>query len=321
MLDVVVWVFVLVASMFMLAKSSDYFTDAAETIGVHFRLPPFIIGVTIVAIGTSLPELVSSLIAVFKGSSEIVIGNVVGSNIANIFLVLGIAAIVARKLRISFELIHVDLPLLMASAFLLTILIWDGVFTFPEAIVCIIGLIIYITYTVRSEKAHEDKEIRKEMKSDLKTRKRRLGWTAWLMLVISAVFIYFGADFAIESVIRLSSMLNIGKEIIAASAIALGTSLPELAVSISAARKGKPEIAVGNVLGSKIFNTFAVMGIPALFATLAIPSTILTFSLPVMLFATMLYFFVTQDKEISRWEGWMLLLFYFVFIGKLLGFF
>ena len=102
-------------------------------------------------------------------------------------------------------------------------------------------------------------------------------------------------------------------------AVALGTSLPELAVSINAAKKGRSEIAVGNILGSNIFNTFAVMGIPALFGSLIISRSLITFALPVMIMATLLYFFITQDKEINLWEGWLLLAFYVLFIGKLIN--
>ena len=112
---------------------------------------------------------------------------------------------------------------------------------------------------------------------------------------------------------------NIGKEIIAITAVALGTSLPELFVSIQAARKGKPEIAVGNILGSNIFNTFAVMGVPGLFGALVIPQSILFLGLPIMIMATIIYFFMTQDKQITQWEGWMLLLFYVLFVGKQFG--
>ncbi|MFC1741621.1 calcium/sodium antiporter [Nanoarchaeota archaeon] len=320
MIELLIWLGVLILSIAVLVKASDYFTDSAEEIGFYFKLPAFIVGVTIVAIGTSLPELAASLAAVFKGSTEIVIGNVVGSNITNIFLVLGISAIVAKNLKITYELIHVDLPLLIASAFLLTITVWDGNFTWPEALLCLAGLFIYIMYTIRSGRKHEDKEIKKEMKADLK-KKHKLGWKIWAVLIVSGAFIYLGAEFTIQSVLKLSTMFNIGTEIIAASAVALGTSLPELAVSFTAAKKGKPEIAVGNILGSNIFNTFAVMGIPALFATLTVPKSILTFSLPVMLFATFMYFFITQDRQITKWEGWTLILFYIAFIGKLFGLF
>lgn len=153
------------------------------------------------------------------------------------------------------------------------------------------------------------------MKEELKKR-RKLDWKTLTILIVSAFFIYLGAEYTIESVIKLSKILNIGKEIIAISAVALGTSLPELMVTVSAARKGKPEIAVGNVLGSNIFNALAVMGMPAFFGTLIIPHSILTFGLPMMLVATLLYFFMTQDKEITKWEGWMLIIFYVFFIGK-----
>ncbi|MCH8003971.1 MAG: calcium/sodium antiporter [Nanoarchaeota archaeon] len=320
MLEMLIWIAVFVASLFVLIKASGYFTDSAEKIGIFFGLPAFIVGVTIVAIGTSLPELISSIFAVLKNSSEIVVGNVVGSNITNILLILALAAIIGKKLKITFELIHVDLPILVGSAFLFAAMIWDGVFTLPEALLSIVGIIIYFLYTVNSEREHKDAEIKKEMKEELR-KKKKLDIKTIAILVVSAVFIFIGAKYTIESVIKLSEIFNLGKEIIAVSAVALGTSLPELAVSITAVRKGKPEIAVGNVLGSNIFNTFVVMGVPAFFGALIIPQSILTFGLPMMLIATLLFFFITQEKEITKWEGYLLLLFYVFFIGKLFSLF
>ena len=319
MIDLLLWIGLFIVSLVVLIKASGYFTDSAEKIGIFFGIPAFIVGVTIVSIGTSLPELVSSIFAVLRNSPEIVAGNVVGSNIANILLVLGIAAIVGKKLKITYELRHVDMPFLVGSAFLLMVTIWDGLFTLPEALLCIATLIVYLLYTINTEKKHKDVEIKKEMKGELK--KKKLEWKIYIILLLSGFFIYIGAKYTVESVIKLSGMLNIGTEIIAVSAVALGTSLPELMVTIVAARKGKPEIAVGNILGSNIFNTFAVMGIPALIGTLVIPSTILTFGLPIMLIATLLFFFVTLEKEITNWEGWMLLIFYVFFIGKLFNLF
>ncbi|ODS35692.1 conjugal transfer protein TraR [Candidatus Altiarchaeales archaeon WOR_SM1_SCG] len=315
------WSAVFIVSLSVLIKASDSFTDAAERIGLTFGIPAFIVGVTIVSVGTSLPELISSIFAVLRDSSEIVVGNVVGSNIANIFLILGIAAIFGKKLKVTYELVHVDLPILVGSAFLFAIAIWDGVFNLIEALLFIAGLVIYLSYIISTEKHHRDVEIRKEMKEKLQKRKIESEQRNLSILVVSALFIYVGANYIVESVINLSEILNIGKEIIAASVIALGTSLPELMVSVTAARKGKPEIAVGNVLGSNIFNTFAVMGIPALIGTLIIPESILTFGLPVMLMATLLYFFMAQDREITKWEGYLLLIFYIFFIGKLFEFF
>jgi len=318
MVSLVFFIILFLVSLFILIKSADYFTKTAEKIGIYFGIPAFLVGVTIVSIGTSLPELVSSIFAVIRGSSEMVIGNVLGSNIANIFLVLGLAAIIGRKLVLTYEISHVDLPLLMSSAFLLALTIWDGVFTLFDAALCLGGLVIYGSYTIATERKHHSIEAKKEMQGEL--RKKKLKISTWIILFISAFFIYLGAKFTVESVIEISSLLNIGKDIVAATAIALGTSLPELAVTINAARTNKPEIAVGNILGSNIFNTFAVMGIPALFGTLIIPDLMIKFVLPIMLIGTLLFFFMTQQKKMTKWEGAMLLLFYLFFIVKLFGF-
>jgi cation:H+ antiporter len=312
MLPLFVWGIIFVISLFVLVKAAGYFTDSAEKIGLYFGLSDFIVGVTIVAFGTSLPEIISSIFAVLGNSSEIVIGNVLGSNITNIFLVIGLAAIIGGKLKIIYEIIHIDLPLLMGSAFFLTATIWDGVFTLPEAILCLAGTVVYFLHALSTKKKSAGIETEQELK------RRNIERKTIIILFISAFFIFLGGKYTIESVIKLSEILNISKDIIAASAIALGTSLPELVVTITAARKGKPEIAIGNVLGSNIFNALAVMGIPALIGTLTIPQNILTFALPMMLIASLLFFFMSQDKEITRWEGWLLLIFYAFYIGKLL---
>jgi len=315
MLPLIIWIIIFIASLFILIKAASYFTDSAEKIGIHFGIPAFIVGVTIVSIGTSLPELITSIIAVLQGASKIVIGNVIGSNITNIFLVLGITAIVGKRLNITYEIIKIDLPLLIGSTFLLTVCVWDGNFTFVEALLCIIGFIIYILYTINVEKRHKDKEIKKELKKELK--KKKLESQTWLILIVSAVLIYIGSKFTVDSVINISKILNIGTEIIAVSAVSLGTSLPELIVSLTAAMKGNPEMAIGNIIGSNIFNGLAVLGIAGLFGTLIIPSEIITFALPMMIIAAFLFVFMTLGKEVSRWEGWFLIIFYVFFIGKL----
>jgi cation:H+ antiporter len=312
-MELLTWSVVFIISLFVLIKASDFFTESAEKIGLHFGVPAFIVGVTIVAFGTSLPEIITSIISVLKDSSEIVVGNVVGSNIANIFLVFGLTAIIARKMTIAHDIIKVDLPFLAGSALLLAASIWDGEFNRFEAVLCLAGLGIYLLYSINSKDKHEDEELEKE--------KKQFPWKAGVMLVISGGFIYLGASFTIEAIIRLSDLLNLGKEVIAVSAVAFGTSLPELVVTISAVRKNKPELAVGNVLGSNIFNAFAVMGIPALIGPLAIPASIITFSLPMMLIATVLFILMMQDRKIANWEGWLLLLFYVFFIVRLFGIF
>ncbi len=314
--ELIVWVIVFAVSLYVLIRASSFFTDSAEHIGLFFGIPPFIIGVTIVAVGTSLPEIISSIFAVLGDASEIVIGNVIGSNVANIFLVLGLVVVVSKKIYIKYEIVHVDLPLLLGSALLLTVMVMDGTFSLPEAFICLAGLAVYLFHALtarrRSKGGGEDG-------AGTKRENGRLHPKHVLILIISAAFIYFGAKYTIDSVIKLSEFLHIGKEVIAASVVAVGTSLPEMTVSIIAARRGKPEIAIGNILGSNIFNVFAVMGIPALFGTLTIPQNIISFGLPMVLVATFLFVFMTQDREVRTSEGCLLLIFYAFFIGKIFG--
>lgn len=311
----VFWIVIFVISLCFLIRASAYFTRAAERIGLAFGIPDFVVGVTIVAIGTSLPELIASIFAVIQNSSEIVIGNVVGSNITNIFLVVGVTAISAKKLKITYELIHIDLPFLMGTALFLTITVWDGRFSFFEALLCLLGLVVYFLHAMTG--ANKAGRVRIGHKVGKSMEKKRIKAKTLIVLIISAFFIYLGGRYTIEAVIQLSKIMTVGKEVIAASAVAFGTSLPELVVSITAARRGRPEIAVGNVLGSNIFNALAVMGIPALIGSLVIPQPIITFGLPMMVIASLLFFFMTQDKEITQWEGWLLLIFYIFYIAGL----
>ena len=310
MLNTLIWIAVFIVSLSVLIKASDYFTSSAEKIGIFFGIPAFIIGSTIVAFGTSLPELVTSVVAVIKNSSEIVAGNVVGSNIANIFLVLGLVAIINKRITIHFNIIHIDLPFLIGSSFLLALSIWDGLFGRFDTLLFLSALTVFIWYTMtKREKKKEDPEEAVKNKGII--------IKALIILAVSCLFIYLGAKYTIEAVIKLAEVFNVNKEIIAVSAVALGTSLPEVMVSLSAARKGNAEMAVGNILGSNIFNSFAVMGISALFGPLVIPASILTFALPVMVIATILFYVICHDNKVSLWEGWMLIIFYVFFIGKL----
>ncbi len=303
------WIVVFVVSILALVKAAQLFTGAAERVGRYFGMPSFIVGVTIVAFGTSLPELLSSIYAVSAGSSEIVIGNVLGSNISNVFLVLGISAILAGRMETVYNLVHVDLPFLAGSAVLLAVTTWDGHFTLPEAFLCLGALVVYMLYAVATANEEGSAGPGEPAKS--------LDRNTILVLLGSVVLLYFGARYTVEALLKLSEFMHIGAEIIAASAVAIGTSLPELVVSVTASRQGNQGMVIGNVLGSNIFNALGVMAIPRLFGDLALPKSMLEFSLPMMLVATVLYLLITQDKQITKWEGWLLILFYVLFIGKL----
>jgi cation:H+ antiporter len=319
----ILWIGAFVISLGVLLFASERFIHAVEKIGIAYGIPSFILGVTIVAAGTSLPELVSSIIAVVEGHSEIVIGNVVGSNISNIFLILGIVAIYAGRIKLNFDILNVDLPLLVGSSFLMVFFVWDLQFSYFEAILSLVGLVIFLYYALSTES--ESHTINRGLieVQHIKEEKPKVGFLQWAIVLISGFFIYLGADYTVESIVKLSGIFGIAENVIALSAVALGTSLPELIVSIMAARKGNPELAIGNILGSNIFNALAVMGIPAIVSLiingegLVIPPGILTFSLPLMVAATLIYFFIAQNNKISKWEGFLLLLFYVYYIGQL----
>jgi cation:H+ antiporter len=310
MWDLIFWIGIFVVSLLVLLKASQYFTIAAEKIGRMLGVSHFVIGMTIVAVGTSLPELISSIIAVLEDSSEIVAGNVLGSNIANIFLILGIAAIVSQRFKITYNLLPVDLPILMTSAFFLAAAIWDGTFTFGEAILFVACFIIFLVYTAKDGKFNRKKPKKEAGKLPFEIK-------PVLMIFLSGIFVYLGAKYTIESVIRISEFLHVGTEIIAISAVAVGTSLPELAVTISAVKRKNAEMVVGNILGSNVFNSFAVMGIPGLLTNLKVPESLTHFALPVMLAASILFLVVIVDKQVSKWEGWMFFIFYGFFLGKI----
>jgi cation:H+ antiporter len=262
---------------------------------------------------------VSSIFAVVEGSPEIVVGNAVGSNVTNIFLVLGLAAILGGRLFVRRDIVKVDLPMLASSAALLGLTALDGTISRIDGVLLFAGAIIYAVYGLRISRpsAAAQAEIEASVVEDIKVERSRLRPLVLLKLIGGVAVLYFAAEYTIKSVIELSTLLGVGADVIAISAVALGTSLPELVVSVVAARRGKLEIAIGNVLGSNIFNSFAVVGIPALIAPLPVTNLVLMVGLPFMGVGTVLYFFMAQDREVTRWEGMPLVLFYILFLGKL----
>ena len=301
---ILLWVGIFIVSLIALLKASDWFVDASEKIGLSLGISPFVIGVTIVAFGTSLPELASSVVAVVSGDSQIVVGNVIGSNVANICLVLGVVAIVSGTIKMDFSVLDIDVPVLVASAILLWTFTNDGSISMLDGGLLIAMLVVFLINSFRSHGAEEGVET-------------QAGKRAYLILILGAVGVYFGAKYIVESIQHLSEEMGIASGVIAASAVALGTSLPEVIVSVAAARKGKPGMAVGNVVGSNIFNSFGVMGVPALFGTIEVPAEQIEFTLPYMIGITVLFAFMAAANNVSRWEGVMLVGLYLIFVIEL----
>jgi cation:H+ antiporter len=313
-------IIIFAVALFFLIKSANYFVVYSEKLGLSLGVPQFIIGLTIISMGTSLPELVTSIFSIAKGEAGFVSGNVIGSNIANILLVVGITSIIAKRVEVKRSIIRLDLPLLVGSGAILVLTMRDGVFNFTEALLSIIGFIIYILYNISQHKENLEEKERKLLKFMKVEKKPPLKWYYFLFITLSAVALYISAGFTIDSVIELASFLNIDTAIIAITAVAIGTSLPELLVSISAAKKGNFDMALGNILGSNIFNGFMVMGVAGLIAPLPIPDSVLNIGIPFFIIATVFLVFSGIERKFYNFEGALYLILYVLFIGQLFNF-
>ena len=325
----IIWIIVFIVSLAVLVKSAGWLLSGAERIGLAIGLSPFIVGVTIVGLGTSLPELISSFIAVFEGVPEIVVANAVGSNIANILLVVGLSTVIGRRLVVTKNLIDLDLPLLAIGTTLMIGVAWDREVTFLESAILLITYGVYFAYTILHRddvKTEEDTElavfIKKNSAYISKISKKiaeipKIALRDFGLLAAGAIGLFLGAKYLVESVINLSDMFNIGAGVIAITAIAIGTSLPELIVSIRAAVQRKSEIALGNIFGSNLFNMLVVIGLPGLFTTLPLDEKTFSIGLPVMAAATLLFVVSGISRRIHMWEGAFYLILYVFFIGKL----
>jgi len=320
---------VFVVALAVLLASADAFVDAVADVGLALGVSPFVLGATVVAGGTSIPELVAGTLAVARGASPIVVGSVVGSNVANICLVLGLSAVVARRIDVQRELVRVDLPLLIASAVFLAVTTWDGTFAWYEGALGLVGVAVYAHFAV-SDRARLEGVAEELVEEHGETDDRPVaGETttveatsdagsldAWTLVRIagSLSLVLVAADQLVNAVLGVAASLGVSTALVALTAVSVGSSFPEIAVSVTAVRHGDVELSVGNVLGSNIVNAFAVMGVASLAGPITVPVGVRTYALPVMLLVTVLYYFVTQNRQITRWEGAVVLVLYAAFL-------
>lgn len=330
---VIFWIIIFIVSLGALVKGADWLIASAEKIGLAFGLSPFIVGVTIVGVGTSFPELISSFVAVFKDVPDVVAANAIGSNIANILLIVGVSAVIGRRLIVTKSLIDLDLPLLAISTVLLLGIVWDKQITFGESILMLVTYGVYLLYTVLHKDTEDSGEIaeflpsRQERRKHIAAHKKeeftrpKLVTKDFILLVIGILGLVFGAKYLIDALVNLSAMLNIATGVIAITAVAVGTSLPELLVSAKAALQKKSEIALGNIFGSNVFNALVVIGLPGLFRVLPVDNQIFTIGVPTMALATLLFVISGISRRIHMWEGAFYLLVYVLFVAKLFNWF
>ncbi len=329
------WILIFILSLILLVKGADWFVESSEKIALALKISPFIVGVTIVAVGTSFPELASSIAAVLKGETAIVVATVVGSNIANILLIVGLSAIAARILVVRRSLIDLDAPLLVSSVILFSFIIWDGEVVFWEGVLLSLGFLTYFLYTLfqrreevitpelveilpegitikilpsRVERRRE--KIKKEETEKIKTE-------TILFLVLGILGLIVGSNYAIESMAKIGNFFKIPSSLIAALALAIGTSLPETLVSVRAALKKKYEMALGNIFGSNVFNLLLIPGVCALIQPLVVDSLVISVCLPFLLLTTFIFVISGISRRIYIWEGMMYCLIYLLFVLKL----
>jgi cation:H+ antiporter len=310
-------VIIFILALFLLLVAANYFTLSAEKIGLALKLSPFFVGVVIVALGTSLPEMVSSILSMVQGHSEIVSGNIIGANVSNLFLILGITTLVSkRSIKLGEEYIFIDLHFMLGGILMATYFMWDGFVSWGEGVFLLIGCAVYQIHFLHSEKPDVMRAEEMILSLDKKVKPE---WKTIAVLVLSGLGVFLGAKYTVESIVEIAEYLNVSKSIISITALSLGTTLPELSVSITAVRRGNPQIAIGNILGSCIFNTFSVLGVSSMLGTIVVPASHKEFLLLTLLTAGLFFYLVSQDKKISMWEGMLFLLFYMIFIYEIVG--
>jgi cation:H+ antiporter len=310
------WAGIFIISLLVLLKGADWLVKNAEKIGLHFGLSPFIVGVFIIGIGTSMPELVSSIVASLKGVTEIVVATAVGSNISNILLVVGLAAVLSTNIVVKKNLIYLDIPLLITSTIIFLVVAIDGKITIGESVFLILAYVIYISYSFLYR---DGVDIEDKLTPDERLKRPPVSINDYFYLVLGVIAIALGANYLIESTVKMSEITNIGVSIISMFAIALGTSLPELLVTVRAAILKKAELATGNIFGSNFFNILVIVGFPGLFNELTLSGETLIIGLPFLVGATVVFMVSGISNKFHRWDGAMYLMLYILFVSKVFG--
>jgi len=288
----------------LLLLGTDSFLKGASGVALRYGISPFVIGLTIVGFGTSAPELTVNMLAAWRGSYDIALGNVVGSNIANIGLILGCAALVA-PLVVECRLLRVEAPLLIGVSVLTWALCLNGVLGRGDGLLLLAGFVWLMWYIFRNAKA-EPASVQLEMAEIAETRpglKRNL-----TRLIIGLAVLVYGANEMVEAAVVMARMWGMSELLIGLTVVAIGTSLPELASSVMAAWRGQTDVAMGNVIGSNLFNLLLILGLTATIHPLPVPNSLLLIELPAMIaIAVLLYFMLRIDLKVDRREGVVLL--------------
>lgn len=301
----------LVLGFVMLIKGADWFVDGAAGIAARFGIPQLVIGLTIVAMGTSAPEAAVSITAAMGGNAGITIGNVIGSNILNVLLILGVTAAITT-VAVQKSTVKIEMPFMHIITIVLAVLgLTGGEIVLWEGVVLWAFFLVYLGYLFKMAKNGTDEEEEEEMLPL---------WKQILMLIIGVVCIVVGSDLTVDNATILAEAFGMDDRLIGLTIVAFGTSLPELVTSITAAKKGKADIAIGNIVGSNIFNILFVVGTTALITPVAFKTKFLIDSAVALAAGLLLWFGVMKEQKLKRPVGMIMLAAYTVyFLYLLLG--
>lgn len=299
----ILWNLLMLALGFvLLVKGADWFVDGAAGIANKFKIPQLIIGLTIVAMGTSAPEAAVSISAALKGSAEITIGNIVGSNILNILIILGLTAVIT-PVAVAKSTIRVDIPFMLAISILLLVQGLDGSVTLLDGIVLLVVFAGYLTYLVINARKNPEQLEEERIKN-------QSIWMCLLWTAIGLVAIILGSNFSVDAASNIARILGLSERFIGLTIVALGTSLPELVTSVMAARKGNADIAIGNIVGSNIFNILFVVGLSSVIVSVPFASAFIVDMIVAVGAGVLLWIFSLHKKKLIPIHGVVFLLAY-----------
>ena len=300
---------IIVIGVVCVLKGADFLTEGAAALARRVNIPEIVIGLTIVAAGTSAPELFVSLVSALKGTPDLAVGNVVGSNTMNCMLIVGCAAMVA-PMTISRSTVKKDIPFAVGASVVLMLLALNGFLGRFDGIVLLAGFVSFMVYSLRQAKNGQGDAPTEE--------KQQNPWLSLLFIVLGLVGLVIGSNLFVDHASNLALALGISEGVVGLTVVAGGTSLPELATSVVAARKGQSAIAIGNVIGSNVFNILLILGLTATISPLQIEG-ITTIDMAVMLISVALvWLFSFTRYTVERWEGAALVGGYLVYLAWLI---
>lgn len=318
-MEIILQIALLIIGFIVLIKGADWLVSGASSIATNFKISKVLIGLTVVAFGTSAPELAVSISSLASGSTDMLLGNVIGSNIINILLLVGVAALI-YPIKVSKDTVKKEIPILLLISTALVVLFLDtslangaiNEITRGDAIICLLFFCIFLYYLIVMARRNREAKSQKTEEP-----KYKLGKSS-LITIVGLAGLVLGSQLVVNSASFIASAMGVSERIIALTVIAIGTSLPELVTTIVAARRKETDLIVGNIIGSNIFNICIVMGLPvAIFGTIT-PDSFQAIDLFMLVFSSVLLFLLTRrDHEISRLNGLLMLaifMFYYGFI-------